>query len=88
VIEQYGVPAQATSVTRKVYSASGKLLYNTTWNSSYVSQPTIVHIGPARKKPAKKKPPAATTTTTTTTTPSSTTPTTTTSEPPQIATMH
>jgi vancomycin resistance protein YoaR len=83
VIEQYGVPAQATSVTRKVYSPSGKLLYDTTWNSNYVSQPTIVHIGPARKKPAKKKPPAATTTTTTTTTP-----TTTQTEPPQIATMH
>jgi hypothetical protein len=86
VIEQYGVPAQATSVTRKVYSPSGKLLYNTTWNSSYVSQPTIVHIGPARKKPVHKKPPAtATTTTTTTTTPSTTTPTV---ELPPIATMH
>jgi vancomycin resistance protein YoaR len=76
VIDQYGVPAQATSVTRKVYSPAGKLLYDTTWSSSYVSQPTIVRIGPAKKKPAHKKPPA---TTTTTTQPTETTP---------IATMH
>jgi vancomycin resistance protein YoaR len=82
VIDQYGVPAQSTSVERKVYAPSGKLLYDTTWNSNYVSEPTIVRIGPAKKKPkpAKKKPPAATTTTTT--------PTTTTTEIPPIATMH
>jgi vancomycin resistance protein YoaR len=88
VIEQYGVPAQATSVTRKVYSQSGKLLYDTTWNSNYVSQPTIVHIGPAKKKPAKKKPPAATTTTTTTPATTTTPSTTTASQPPPTATMH
>ena len=35
VVETYGVPAQATSVHRTVYSASGKLLSDTTWFSNY-----------------------------------------------------
>jgi vancomycin resistance protein YoaR len=78
VIDQYGVPAQATSVRRKVYSPAGKLLYDTTWYSNYVAEPKIVRIGPAKKKPAHKKPPATTTTTTTTTT----------TETPPTATMH
>ena len=49
VVEEYGVPAQATSVHRLVYSASGKLLSDATWNSSYRSEPKIVLSGRRRR---------------------------------------
>src|SRR5262249_23760836 len=88
VIDDYGEAAYSTSVQRKVYSPSGKLLYDNTWYSNYVSSPELVRVGPARKAPPpkkKKQPPEQkqepTTTTTTTTT-------TTEATPPQIATMH
>jgi vancomycin resistance protein YoaR len=51
VVDDYGAPAQTTSVERKVYDASGKLLSDATWYSSYRSQPKIVRVGP--KKPKK-----------------------------------
>ena len=74
VVEQAGVPSQATSVRRKVFDANGKLLYDTTWYSNYRAEPEVLRIG------TKKKPkPAATTTTTTTAT--STTGTTTAPQP-------
>ena len=60
------MPAQSTSVERKVYAASGTLLSDETWYSSYRAEPKIVRVGP--KAPKKKKPPVTTTTTTTTTT--------------------
>jgi vancomycin resistance protein YoaR len=60
VIDSYGVPAQATSVTRKVYAPNGKLLYDSTWYSNYVAEPKEVRIGPAKKK--KPKPAAEPTT--------------------------
>jgi vancomycin resistance protein YoaR len=60
VIDDYGVPAQSTSVRRRVYTPNGKLLYDNTWYSNYVAEPKIVRLGPA-KKPAKKKPPATAT---------------------------
>jgi vancomycin resistance protein YoaR len=75
VVDSYGVPAQATSVERKVYDAKGKLLSDATWYSSYRSEPKIVRVGP-KKPPAAPKPTVTTTTTTTTattTTPSTTT---------------
>ncbi len=56
VIESYGVPAQATSVHRLVYSPSGELLSDATWYSSYRSEPRIVLIGPKKVKEKKKKP--------------------------------
>ena len=62
VVDDPGVPAQATSVERKVYAADGKLLSDATWYSSYRAEPKIVRVGPKKAKP--KKPPAATTTTT------------------------
>jgi vancomycin resistance protein YoaR len=68
VVDDPGVPAQTTSVERKVYSADGKLLSDQTWYSSYVAQPKIVRVGPTKKKPA-----VTTTTTPTTTTQSTTT---------------
>jgi vancomycin resistance protein YoaR len=78
-VDDYGSPALATSVTRKVYDASGKLLYDNTWYSSYVSTPKLVRVGP--KKPKKK--PGATTSTETGTTTTPTTPVSTTALPTQ-----
>jgi vancomycin resistance protein YoaR len=69
VVDDPGVPAQSTSVERKVYDAQGSLLSDETWYSSYRAEPKIVRVGP------KKKPKTKTTTTTTTTT--------TTAQPPQ-----
>ena len=58
-VVDYGVPAQSTSVRRRVFAPSGKLLYDTTWYSNYRAEPKIVDVGPKKKKPK----PAATTTT-------------------------
>jgi vancomycin resistance protein YoaR len=73
VVDDAGVPAQTTSVERKVYDAKGNLLSDQTWYSSYLAEPKIVRVGP--KKQPKKKPEATTTTTTTSTTPTETRPT-------------
>jgi len=62
VVDDPGVPPQTTSVERKVYSASGKLLSDQTWYSSYRAVPKIVRVGP--KAPPKKKVKATTTPTT------------------------
>ncbi|MGN6796675.1 MAG: VanW family protein [Gaiellaceae bacterium] len=56
VVDDPGVPAQSTSVERKVYSSDGKLLSDATWYSSYRAEPKIVRVGPKRAKP---KQPAA-----------------------------
>jgi vancomycin resistance protein YoaR len=61
VVDDPGVPAQSTSVERKVYAADGKLLSDATWYSSYRAEPKIVRVGPKKAKP--KKPKLATTTT-------------------------
>jgi vancomycin resistance protein YoaR len=55
VVDSFGVPAQATSVQRKVWDASGKLLSDATWYSSYRSEPKIVRVGPPKAKPDKTK---------------------------------
>jgi vancomycin resistance protein YoaR len=68
VVDDAGVPALSTSVTRDVYDAAGKLLDHDTWYSSYRAEPKLVRIGPP-KEPAQKKEkqkPATTTTETTT----------------------
>lgn len=54
VIEAIGTPPRETSVHRRVYSAGGELMYENTWASSYVGEPTVVRVG---TKP-KPKPPA------------------------------
>jgi vancomycin resistance protein YoaR len=59
-LSDYGEPARATSVRRRVYSASGKLLFDTTWSSSYVAEPRVVAVG---TKPKPKPPPPPPTTT-------------------------
>jgi vancomycin resistance protein YoaR len=74
VVQDPGEPARTTSVRRRVYTASGKLLYDNVFYSSYRAQPEIVLVGP--KRGAKKKKKTKPTTTSTTTTPSSTTTTT------------
>jgi vancomycin resistance protein YoaR len=74
VVESSGEPARTTSVRRRVYDAGGKLIADTTWYSSYRSEPAVVRVGTKRKP--KPKPKKATTTTTTTTTTTATTTTT------------
>jgi vancomycin resistance protein YoaR len=71
VVDDSGVPAQSTSVERKVYAPSGKLLSDQTFWSSYRAEPRIVRVGPAKAKvkPKKTKTATATTSVATTTTP-------------------
>ena len=78
VVDSAGSPPLATSVERKVYTPSGRLLYDDHWASHYVGEPQIERVG--TKKPP---PPKATTTPATgatTTTGKTTTTTTTTSK--------
>jgi len=56
VVDEFGSPPRQTSVERLVYAANGKVLYDNTWRSSYVGEPSLVRVG--TKKPVKK--PAAT----------------------------
>jgi vancomycin resistance protein YoaR len=54
---EYGQPARATSVSRAVYDANGKVLHEDTWYSSYRSEPTVLRVGAKKPPPkAKKKP--------------------------------
>ena len=62
-LEDYGEPARTTSVRRRVYSPSGKLLSDTTWSSYYVAEPRIVRVGTKPKPKPKPKPPPPPTTT-------------------------
>ncbi len=50
VVDDPGVPAQTTSVRRRVYAANGKLLSDETWVSNYRAEPKLVRIGPKKKK--------------------------------------
>jgi vancomycin resistance protein YoaR len=63
VVEDYGVPAQATSVRRRVYADDGRLLSDSTWYSNYVAEPKIVLVGPKKPPAPKKHAPAKTPTT-------------------------
>ena len=56
VTDEYGEPSRKTSVRRRVYTKSGKLLYDTTWSSWYRSEPTLVRYG-TKKRPAPPPPP-------------------------------
>jgi vancomycin resistance protein YoaR len=78
VVDDAGAPPLATSVTRDVYTAGGKLLYHNVWYSSYRSSPKLVRLGPKHAK-TKAKPTATTTAETTTQTTATTT---TTQQPP------
>jgi vancomycin resistance protein YoaR len=74
VVDDPGVPAMSTSVTRDVYAPNGRLLHHDTWYSSYRASPKIVRVGPKPKKHKPKTQTSETTTTTTTTTPTTTQP--------------
>jgi vancomycin resistance protein YoaR len=52
IVDEVGSPPRRTSVERLVYDANGKLLYDNTWRSSYVGEPSLVRVG--TKKPPKK----------------------------------
>jgi vancomycin resistance protein YoaR len=54
-IETMGSPPRTTSVQRLVYAPDGKLLHDDTWRSSYVGEPTVIHVG-TKPKPKPKKP--------------------------------
>ena len=55
-VVEYGQPARATSVSRTVYDANGKVLHEDTWQSSYRSEPKVVRVGTKPKpKPDPKK---------------------------------
>jgi vancomycin resistance protein YoaR len=71
VVDDPGVPAQSTSVERKVYAPDGKLLSDETWYSSYRAEPKIIRVGPPKPKvtpkpkaqqPRPRRSPPATTT--------------------------
>jgi hypothetical protein len=77
VTDEFGSPPRQTSVHRLVYDQSGKLLYDNTWRSFYVGEPSLVRVGTKEpvKKPVKpKKPAAGDPTTTSPTDPTVTTP--------------
>ena len=78
VVEETGEPPRKTSVERKVYDANGKLIYDSTFYSSYRGEPTVLRVG---TKPNPKPEPTDTTGTTTTTKKTTTTTTTTTTTP-------
>ncbi len=58
VVEQWGAPPRSTSVTRRVYRPDGTLLYDSTWRSYYVGEPTVVRLG-TKPRPKVTPPPAA-----------------------------
>ena len=45
VVDEVGSPPRQTSVQRLVYDADGKLLYDNTWRSFYVGEPSLVRVG-------------------------------------------
>ena len=78
VVEESGSSSLKTSNERKVYDADGKLLFDTTFYSSYRGEMKIIRVG---TKPRPKDQTDTTTTTGTTTTTKKTTTTTTTTTP-------
>ena len=54
VLDQSGSPSRSTSVRRKVFSSSGKLLYDHTWYSTYSAEPRVIRYG---TKPLPEPPP-------------------------------
>ncbi len=52
VVDEVGSPPRQTSVRRLVYDANGNVLYDNTWRSFYVGEPSLVRVG--TKAPSKK----------------------------------
>jgi vancomycin resistance protein YoaR len=57
VVENTGVPAQTTTVERKVYGPDGKLLYDDTFHSSYQAEPGLVRVGTKKLVKQTSRPP-------------------------------
>src|SRR4029077_13461 len=59
-LEEFGSPSRSTSVRRKVFSSSGKLLYDHTWYSAYSAEPRVIRYGtkPKAEPPPPPPPPA------------------------------
>jgi vancomycin resistance protein YoaR len=54
-VDESGSPSSSTSVRRRVYAASGTLLYDNTWYSSYRGETRLVRVGTKpRPKPTAK----------------------------------
>jgi vancomycin resistance protein YoaR len=60
IVEEAGMPSRATSVRRTVYNRRGRLLYDTTWYSTYVSEPRVVRVGTKERPAATTAPPTTT----------------------------
>jgi vancomycin resistance protein YoaR len=56
IVEEYGEPPRATSVHRRVYDATGVLLHDDVWTSSYAGEPTVIRYG-TKPKPEPKPTP-------------------------------
>jgi vancomycin resistance protein YoaR len=56
VVDEAGSSPLSTSVTRRVYDADGKLLYENTWSSRYVGEKEKVRVGTKKPKPKPVKP--------------------------------
>jgi hypothetical protein len=57
VVEEEGTNATATSVTRTVYDATGKVLHDETWNTSYRGEYRVMRVGTKPPPPPEKEPP-------------------------------
>jgi vancomycin resistance protein YoaR len=55
LVERFGAPPRKTSVTRRVYAPDGTLMYDTSWSSYYIGEPTVVRLG-TKPRPKPKKP--------------------------------
>ena len=58
VVERRGAPPRSTSVRRQVFAPDGTLMYDTTWSSYYVGEPTVVRLG-TKPRPKTERPSAA-----------------------------
>ena len=56
VVDLVGVPPRETSVVRRVYDSSGELLFENTWRSYYVGEPTKVRVGTKPKPVVGRRP--------------------------------
>jgi hypothetical protein len=56
-LEESGSPSRSTSVRRKVFSSSGKLLYDHTWYSAYSAEPRVIRYGTKPKAEPPPRPP-------------------------------
>jgi uncharacterized protein YabE (DUF348 family) len=54
-VEDSGVPPQSTHVRRLVYDASGKLIHDNTWYSSYRGEARVIRVGTKPKPKPKAK---------------------------------